>query len=131
LERSKVCTFFGVIGPGVAGNGTSCLVVILLNPLIACPMLSLLLRRAEKDFFLCIAGLAARGSETMSSAGGVGRDGNAVMVLPAPAIDAEELCDVGGRVIELRLFKLLNAAGFLIMDATSDAGMLAVEGLLM
>lgn len=118
----------GVISPGVAGIGTSCFVVILLSPLIACPMLSLLRLRLENDFFLVID-LLASGSSMSSSAGGVGTDGRAVM-LALIGIVADR-CDVDGLVIEMRLLLLDDAAGFRITPARSTVDMLAVEGLLM
>lgn len=42
-------------------------------------MLSLLRRNAENDFFLAMALVAAKGSLMVSSAGGVGSEGKAVI----------------------------------------------------
>ena len=89
--------------------------VTLVKPLMACPMLSLRLRSVEKDFFLCMAGLLANGSDTSSSAGGVGRYGRAVMVALLGIVDVEELRDVVGRNIEERLLLLVVAAEFFII----------------
>jgi len=78
LDRSSRF-LLGILGVATAGVGigTSCLVVIFPSPLIACPMLSLLLRSAEKDFFLDMD--LDMGSVTLSSAGGVGSEGKAVI----------------------------------------------------
>ena len=94
------------------------------------PMLSFRLRTVEKDFFVFNGGLAARGSEMSSSAGGVGRHGSAVMLLTDPAVDAAELWGVPGRVMRLRVLVLPIAPGFLMIEVIYVAGMLAIEGLL-
>jgi len=77
-----------------------------------------------------MGGFPTRGSGTFSSAGGVGRDGSAVILLVDPAVVLEMLIDVGGRGPEMRLLELLEAAGFFITGKDSVPEMLAVDGLL-
>ena len=113
---------FGVGNAG--GIGTSCFVLILPRPLIAWPILSLRRRKFENDFLRCMDRVS---SPALSSVGGGGRDGSAVIIafLWLPVLDV--LVAVEGRLMTGELRALLEKAIDLSVETASTPDILADE----